>query len=69
MISDNDELHKQSFSNLIDFYRDELILVLNGRKVTKVFNSNERVKLRDAKILSFINGSYYLSQNVKEILQ
>ena len=69
MTFNDDVLNEQSFTNLVDFYRDELMLVLRGRKVSKVFSSKERIKLRDAKILSFVNGSYYLSQAVKKVLQ
>ena len=69
MTDSNDDLKDQNFINLVDFYRDELMLVLKGRKVSKVFSSNERTKLRDVGILSFMNGSYYLSQAVKEVLQ
>ena len=69
MTDSNDDLKDQNFINLVDFYRDELMLVLKGRKVSKIFSSNERTKLRDAKILSFMNGSYFLSQNVKDMLK
>ena len=66
---DNDVLQEQNFVNLVEFYRDELMLVLKGGFVVKVFSERECVKLRNVEILSYRNGLWFLTQTVKDILK
>ena len=68
LFTDDHSLDEISFKNLVEFYREELLHVLNGVKVTKIFNTNERNKLRNAKILSYKNRMWFLSDIVKELL-
>ena len=65
---DDHSLDEISFKNLVEFYREELLHVLNGVKVTKIFDTNKRNKLRNAQILTYKNRMWFLSDKVKKLL-
>jgi hypothetical protein len=63
-----DHLDELSYINLTDYYEEELRQVLNGAKVTEVFNRRERNNLRSAGILSLKNGDWFLTSKAKEMI-
>jgi len=42
---------KKSWENMIDYYADRLLRVLNGEKITEIFTHSERMSLRRRGIL------------------
>ena len=67
-MSDKDSFVEQSIANLIEFYKAELRLVLEGSSINEVFNDSERKKLRRKGILSFNVSNWYVTAQAKEIL-
>jgi hypothetical protein len=67
-MSDKDSFVEQSIANLIEFYKAELRLVLEGSSINEVFNDSERKKLRSKGILSFNVSNWYVTAQAKEIL-
>ena len=63
-----DHLDEISYMNLTDYYEEELRKVLNGAKVTEVFNRRERNNLRGAGILSLKNGDWFLTSKAKDMI-
>ncbi len=67
-MSDKDSLEKQSITNLIEFYKAELRLVLEGTSVEEVFNKVERRRLRSKGVLGFMYPSWFITDEAKETL-
>jgi len=67
-MSDLDSLEKQNIANLIEFYKVELRLVLEGTSVEEVFNESERKQLRSKGVLGFMHPSWFITEKAKEIL-
>ena len=67
-MSDKDSLVEQNIANLIEFYKEELRLVLEGSSIKEVFNDSERKKLRSKGILRFNVSNWYVTAQAKEIL-
>ena len=67
-MSDKDFLEKQNITNLIEFYKAELRLVLEGTSVEEVFNKVERRRLRSKGVLGFRHNSWFITEKIKEIL-
>jgi hypothetical protein len=68
-MSEKESLEKLNFLNLIKFYEDELRAILDGNSVHDVFNQNERSKLRDKNILNYSLDCWYISDEVKDVLE
>ena len=49
----NDPYEKQTLENILYFYRDELLQILNGKPAYKVLSSREIKKFRRLGILRF----------------
>jgi hypothetical protein len=67
-MSDKASLEEQNITNLIEFYEAELRKVIEGASVEEVFNSSERMKLRNKGILGFSHPDWFLTVKAKEIL-
>ena len=67
-MSDKDSLEKQNITNLIEFYKAELMLVLEGASADEVFNESERKRLRSKGVLGFMYPSWFITDRAKEIL-
>ena len=61
-------LEEDSFENLVTFYKDELMKVLNGFEVTRVFTEGERNKLRNVVILTYFNKTWAISERAQALL-
>jgi len=62
-----------NFRNMIDFYRDELLQVIEGKRAIEVFGKNYASKLSKNKILKIIvlnpgGKRHILTDKAKEIL-
>jgi hypothetical protein len=68
-MSDKDSLEEQNLTNLIEFYEEELRLVLEGASVNEIFVDSVRKKLRNKGILGFGHNSWFLTEKAKEILR
>ena len=70
-MSDKDSLEKQNNANLIEFYKAELRLVLEGASAEEVFNEKERRRLRVNGVLgySFPDPGWFITEKAKEILR
>ncbi len=68
-MSDKDSLEKQNITNLIEFYKTELRLVLEGASVDEIFNKVERRKLRSMGVLGYRHPNWVLMDKAKEILR
>ena len=70
-MSDKDSLEKQNITNLIEFYKAELRLVLEGASLEEVFNAKERRRLRVNGILGyrFPDLGWFITEKAKEILR
>ena len=58
-------LDDENLRNLIEFYNEELISVINGEPVTSVFTPQQRRNLRDAGILKYRNRTWIISEKVR----
>jgi hypothetical protein len=67
-MSGKDSLEEQSINNLIEFYEEELLLILMGESIDEIFNLSERKKLRSKGILRFSHPEWFLTEKVKKIL-
>ena len=52
MMKENEDLERQSRENIVNFYRDELILILNGASPMKVLSDNVRSRLMEYGVLN-----------------
>jgi hypothetical protein len=67
-MSDKNSFEEQSINNLIDFYEEELLSILEGESIENVFNISERKKLRNKGILRFNHPEWFLTDKAKEVL-
>jgi len=73
MMKEN-ELERQSRENIVNFYRDELIQILNGASPMTVLSDNVRKRLLKYGVLvktfkGAPGSTYFLSQLGKEMLK
>jgi hypothetical protein len=62
-------LEEKNLENLIQFYKDELRRVLQGENPMDVFTQYERGKLRDARILRYINTTWTVAYKAMKYLR
>ncbi len=69
-MSDKDSFEKQNITNLIEFYKAELRLVLEGTSAEEVFNKKERRRLRVNGILGYssLDPRWFITEKAKETL-
>lgn len=61
-------LEKKSFINMVRFYKDKLLRVINGVKVKKIFKDSELKYLRQHGILDYVDNSWILTKKAKSNL-
>ena len=60
-------VEKQTFENLVYFYRNEILKFLNGEK--NALTNREKRRLRKSKVLKYRNGVYSLYSKAKILLK
>ena len=64
----DDALEKRSFINMVRFYKDKLLQVLDGVKAKKIFKDSECKYLRQHGILDYVENSWILTKKAKSTL-
>ena len=59
----------ENLKNLVDFYKEELIRVIEGEQVTSIFTKLQRNNLRKAGILTYYNKTWGISEKIKEYIR
>ncbi len=67
-MSDKDSFEAQNITNIIEFYKAELKLVLEGASVDEVFTKVERRRLRGKGVLDFSYPIWFITDKAKQIL-
>ncbi len=67
-MSDKDSFEEQNITNVIEFYKAELRLVLEGASIDEVFTKVELRRLRGKGVLDFSYPSWFITDKAKEIL-
>ncbi len=67
-MSDKDSFEVQNITNIIEFYKSELMLVLEGASIDEIFTKVERRRLRGKGVLDFNHPSWFITDKAKEIL-
>ncbi len=67
-MSDKDSFEEQNITNLIEFYKAELKLVLEGASIDGIFTKVELRRLRGKGVLDFSHPSWFITDKAKEIL-
>ena len=65
-----DRWEEQSFKNLCEFYREELIAIMKGKKVSEIFTVNKRTRLGKLGVLTTLRSHEpKVSQRAKKVLK